>query len=439
MNNYSLLTFLLLISSSLIQAQSSTQEFSYAYGQHTALVWKKANIPEKEQNIDQCIQGIKEGLAGNERRFKAAQEACAQRWASTTAKVSNFPFKYGIVSLTELATHVELPITLFDFEAVKEGYEYAMKRKKIKQTEEELAQIITSKFKPYQDKYDQKEAAIDRNIQRGVTFLAENAKKEGIVTLASGLQYQVLQEGTGIPAAMNYKIRTFYKASFIDGRELLSRVYRSDELLELSFKESSKEWIKEGYVLLKGGGHYRFFVPHQLLNGRKNVTKMYSEEVLIPGGSVMIYDFRVVEVLPLNSAPKEITDVPTISFFYGVQTAALMQRLQAQYPSVKIEVEQLIEGFQQNLVGVRPEVYNLAVKNTQKVMKGYLSDPARNYSADFGMVLLPYNKDTQQYPSTFLDYGQFRKGFEGQLKGDRILWTTHERSQALRQYFDTFK
>lgn len=99
----------------------------------------------------------------------------------------------------------------------------------------------------------------------GVAFLAENAKKPGIKTTASGLQYQVVKEGKGGNPSATSRVKVHYHGTTLDGKVFDSSVDRG-EPLEFGLDEVIVGW-KEGLQLMKKGAKYRFFIPEKLAYG----------------------------------------------------------------------------------------------------------------------------------------------------------------------------
>ena len=133
-----------------------------------------------------------------------------------------------------------------------------------------------------------KEAAV--NIEAGKAFLAENAKKEGVVTTATGLQYEIIKEGTGAQATINDKVKTHYHGTLIDGKVFDSSVDRG-EPATFPVNGVIKGW-QEGIPLMKEGAKYRFYIPQELAYG------LQAPSPSIPAGSALIFDVELIEVNP---------------------------------------------------------------------------------------------------------------------------------------------
>ncbi|MFB2728608.1 MULTISPECIES: FKBP-type peptidyl-prolyl cis-trans isomerase [Shewanella] len=131
--------------------------------------------------------------------------------------------------------------------------------------------------------------AAQENIRLGNEFLAQNKTQEGVKTTASGLQYQVLQQGTGTvhPKASD-TVTVHYHGTLIDGTVFDSSVERG-EPIAFPLNRVIKGWT-EGVQLMVEGDKYRFFIPSELAYGNRSTGK-------IGGGSVLIFD---VELLKIN-------------------------------------------------------------------------------------------------------------------------------------------
>ena len=131
--------------------------------------------------------------------------------------------------------------------------------------------------------------AASGNVLAGQAFLADNAKKEGVTTTASGLQYLVLKAGTGSqhPAASD-RVKVHYHGSLIDGSVFDSSVDRG-EPITFGLNQVIKGWT-EGLQLMVVGEKARLFIPPELAYGNRSAGS-------IPPGSTLIFD---VELLGIN-------------------------------------------------------------------------------------------------------------------------------------------
>ena len=101
--------------------------------------------------------------------------------------------------------------------------------------------------------------------QEGQAFLAENAKKDGVITTASGLQYKVITEGTGAAPGATDKVEVHYEGTLIDGTVFDSSIARG-ETINFGLNQVIKGW-GEGLQLMKEGSKYEFYIPSELAYG----------------------------------------------------------------------------------------------------------------------------------------------------------------------------
>lgn len=128
------------------------------------------------------------------------------------------------------------------------------------------------------------------NAKVGETFLAENAKKSGIISTKSGLQYQVLQAGQGKKPSANSKVSVNYEGRLLDGTVFDSSIARNQSV-EFQVSQVIAGWT-EGLQLMQEGAKYRFFIPAKLAYG-----EIGSGDAIGPN-STLIFDVELLKVLP---------------------------------------------------------------------------------------------------------------------------------------------
>lgn len=132
----------------------------------------------------------------------------------------------------------------------------------------------------------------EENLEQSRAFLAENAKKEGVTTLESGLQYKELQPGEGKTPALDSRVTVNYRGTLIDGSEFDSSYARGNPA-KLDVKRLIKGW-REGLLLMKEGAKWELYVPPELGYGKAGRDKR------IPPNSALIFE---VELLTVSPAP----------------------------------------------------------------------------------------------------------------------------------------
>ncbi|PJG42974.1 peptidylprolyl isomerase [Acinetobacter tandoii] len=178
-----------------------------------------------------------------------------------------------------------------NLEAFIQGLREAAQGKDASLTDEEMARILTQykKQAEAQQLLELKKQA-ETNGKIGTAFLAENAKKAGVQTTASGLQYQVLKTGTGKTPKMSSKVKVDYEGRLIDGTVFDSSIARQHPA-EFQVNQVIQGWT-EGLQLMKEGAKYRFFIPSNLAYGQ-----IGSGDIIEPN-STLIFDVELLQVLP---------------------------------------------------------------------------------------------------------------------------------------------
>ena len=181
-----------------------------------------------------------------------------------------------------------------DLEAFILGLKTATQGGKSALTDEEMARVLNQHKKQSEAKQliELKQKA-EANAKIGAEFLAVNAKKEGVQSTKSGLQYQILKQGTGKSPKANSVVKVNYEGRLIDGTVFDSSIARNQPA-EFQVSQVIQGWT-EGLQLMKEGAKYRFFIPAQLGYGQ-----IGSGDVIEPN-STLIFDVELLEVLPKSS------------------------------------------------------------------------------------------------------------------------------------------
>ena len=152
------------------------------------------------------------------------------------------------------------------------------------------AQTILQKF--FQDLEEKQRAAQAETFKavkkNGEDYLAENAKKDDVITLPSGLQYQVLKEGNGRKPKATDTVKCHYEGMLVDGTMFDSSIQRG-EPAEFPLNGVIAGWT-EGLQLMQEGAKYRFFIPYTLGYGERGAGQA------IPPFAALIFDVELIEV-----------------------------------------------------------------------------------------------------------------------------------------------
>ncbi len=154
---------------------------------------------------------------------------------------------------------------------------------------ENSRKTLTSYFKKKQEEEKKKQQAEgEKNKVESEKFLAENKTKPGIKTTESGLQYEVIKEGSGTTPKADDTVKVHYHGTLINGTVFDSSVDRG-EPMEFGVSSVIKGWT-EGLQLMKPGSKYKFYIPQELAYGpRQRGPK-------IKPYSALIFDVELIEV-----------------------------------------------------------------------------------------------------------------------------------------------
>ncbi len=155
-----------------------------------------------------------------------------------------------------------------DVDALVRGFKDALAGAKPAIDEKELASVMTAFQQEMMKKRGEKTAALsEKNKKEGEAFLAENKKKDGVITLPSGLQYKVVKEVTGPKPTPKDTIECNYRGTLVNGKEFDSS-YKRGTPAKFVLGQVIPGWI-EGLQLMSVGSKYEFYIPSNLAYGER--------------------------------------------------------------------------------------------------------------------------------------------------------------------------
>ncbi|MFO7320556.1 MAG: FKBP-type peptidyl-prolyl cis-trans isomerase [Chloroflexota bacterium] len=128
----------------------------------------------------------------------------------------------------------------------------------------------------------------EKRMNAGKAYLAENAKKEGVVTTPSGLQYRVLREGNGPKPEAGGEVEVHYEGRLIDGT-IFDSSYQRGEPISFLLNQVIEGW-REGVQLMPVGSKYEFTIPSELAYGPQGVPG------IIPPNAPLIFEVELLRV-----------------------------------------------------------------------------------------------------------------------------------------------
>lgn len=195
-------------------------------------------------------------------------------------------YALGIGIGTQLRGMGATNLNIDDFaQAIKD----AIAGKKLKVDNKEAQTLVNNFFAEQQARKEAAAAEAGRAAKAvGEDFLAENAKKDNIVVLPSGLQYEVIREGNGKRPSATSKVKCHYEGTLIDGTKFDSS-YDRGEPATFGLNQVIAGWT-EGLQLMSEGAKYRFFIPYNLGYGERGAGAS------IPPYAALVFDVELIEV-----------------------------------------------------------------------------------------------------------------------------------------------
>jgi len=241
-------------------------------------------------------------LAGSVLLATACQEKAPESAKSAVIEVKTEDQKQAYAIGSSISRYVaktlkrqeEMGVKL-DSAIILQGFEQGLAGKSTL-TEEQEKEVLTSLDKQLTEKAKAKaEKDSAEAVEKGKKFLAENAKKEGVMVTESGLQYSVITAAEGKKPAAEDVVSVHYVGTLLDGTEFDSSVARGAPA-SFPLNRVIKGWT-EGVQLMNVGSKFKFVIPSELAYGENANPK-------IPANSTLIFE---VELLEIKDAPKAPT------------------------------------------------------------------------------------------------------------------------------------
>ncbi len=168
-------------------------------------------------------------------------------------------------------------------EYLKKAFDDVFNNKKLIISEEACNMNIQQKLQEFMSK------KISADKEAGTRFLEANKKRPGVITLPSGLQYEIITKGTGaIPKATD-TVKANYIGSLIDGKEF-DNSYKRGEPITIPVTGVIRGWI-EALEMMPVGSKWKLFIPSDLGYGDRGAGGV------IPGGAALIFEMELLEIV----------------------------------------------------------------------------------------------------------------------------------------------
>lgn len=182
------------------------------------------------------------------------------------------------------------------------GFRDAYAKRQPVMSEDEMKGVLEAfKQKIAAEAYARAKKEADENKQKATDFLAANAKKPGVTTTASGLQYEVITQGTGAKPTASDVVKVHYTGTFPDGSVFDSSVQRG-EPATFRADQVIPGWT-EALQLMPVGSKYRIFLPPELGYGEQGAGP-------IPANSALVFEVELLGIEPSEAAKPTKADKP---------------------------------------------------------------------------------------------------------------------------------
>jgi FKBP-type peptidyl-prolyl cis-trans isomerase FklB len=170
-----------------------------------------------------------------------------------------------------------------------QGIKDGLNNSKTAMSDKDMEAAMTSFQQEMMGKMQAKQKVVgEKNVKEGEAFLAANKKKEGVVTLSSGLQYKILKSGDGPKPTKDQTVKCHYRGTLIDGTEFDSS-YKRGEPTEFPVGQVIKGWT-EALQLMPVGSKWQLFIPSDLAYGPEGRGQT------IGPNATLIFDIELISI-----------------------------------------------------------------------------------------------------------------------------------------------
>lgn len=251
--------------------KDQTDSLNYAFGLANGgqirmyyLHGDSAHADSIKIKIGKLLKGIKDGMKGSEDSKYTELTDLGTRIGTALQEQK----KTGLLGDSSLQV---------DLKIIKQGLINGLKGSKIQMIPTEANSYLQRTMQRLQTEKVEKQYSM--NKLAGKRFLEENAKKPGVITTASGLQYEVLKKGTGALPSDTSKVKVHYKGSLIDGTVFDSTI-ESNAPAEFKLNQVIKGWT-EVLKLMPVGSKYKVYIPAELAYGSQETGNIKPFSTLI--------------------------------------------------------------------------------------------------------------------------------------------------------------
>ncbi len=211
--------------------------------------------------------------------------SCAQETEKTELKTKSEKMSYALGA--NIGASIKPAAAEIDYDALIQGVKDTLEGRKPLLTAAETQKLLGELNALMRTTSNEKSKKLaEKNMQEGEAFLAENQEKAGVTTTASGLQYEVMKEGSGAKPQKTDRVSVHYAGTLIDGTEFDSS-YKRGSPAAFAVTGVIKGWT-EVLQLMNVGSKYRVSIPSDLAYGLRgspptigpNATLIFEVELL---------------------------------------------------------------------------------------------------------------------------------------------------------------
>ena len=257
-------------STKLPSLKNQIDSLNYAFGlangngiKQYYLAADSANADSLNAKIESLLRGMDEGMKGD-----VAENPELAELGTNIGNALKEQKTAGLMGDSSLTVDIKL---------IKQGLVNGMKGSNIQMTAEEAQTYLNATMQKLQEKRMQEQNG--PNKAAGEVFLKENAKKAGVVTTASGLQYEVIKKGTGALPNDSSRVKVHYHGTLIDGTVFDSSVDRGEPAV-FGVNQVIKGWT-EALKLMPVGSKYKLYIPQELAYGSQSMGNIKPFSALI--------------------------------------------------------------------------------------------------------------------------------------------------------------
>jgi FKBP-type peptidyl-prolyl cis-trans isomerase len=214
--------------------------------------------------------------------------SCNRRGGGGDALDRDTSYAFGMLMASQLAGMGFMELS-FDYDAFTAGFRDFNEARETRLTQERAMDLIYAVLDTLQAQENERHwLEAERTREIGEAYMAENRTRNGVTTTPSGLQYEVITQGSGRRPSPDDIVRVHYEGTFIDGN-VFDSSYRRGEPIEFNLRAVIAGWI-EGLQLMNVGSIYRFVIPPELAYGPGGTGP-------IPPNSTLIFQVELLAII----------------------------------------------------------------------------------------------------------------------------------------------